>query len=132
MLFSGLLCFVLERNWFIKMHYIYKIPLYSILGVAVWSVLTQNHLSSCPFVVYDVVSFDSFALLFSIIDLINYCCGLCQNETSKPLVETEIQVYLVVTTAVIMGFVFGLVFGLLDVEDAKLSSLRVELLREER
>jgi hypothetical protein len=107
-LFSGFLCFILEKNWFVKIHYTWKIPLYSILGIAV-----------------------TFALLFSIIDLINYCCGLCQSENSKPLVETEIQVYLVVTTAVIMGFTFGLIFGLLDVEDAKLSELRVKLLREE-
>jgi len=107
-MFSGLLCFVLERHWFVKMHYLYKVPVYSVLGVAV-----------------------CFALLFSIIDLINYCCGLCQSDNSKPLVETEVQVYLVVATAVIMGFTFGLIFGLLDVEDAKLSQLRVELLREE-
>mgnify|MGYP007037766637 CR=1 FL=1 len=42
------------------------------------------------------------------------------------------QVYLVVVTAVVMGFTFGLIFGLLDVEDEKLSHLRVALLREER
>ncbi len=48
------------------------------------------------------------------------------------MVETEAQVYLVVTTAIAMGFVFGLIFGLLDVEDEKISHLRVALLREER
>jgi hypothetical protein len=109
-LVSGLLCFVLEKNWFINMSPGLKVPLYSILGVAV-----------------------CFALLFSIIDLLNYCCGMCQanNEDVKPLVETETQVYLVVTAAVIMGFIFGLVFGMLDVEDADMAHLKVALLREE-
>ncbi len=108
-LVSGLLCFILEKNWFVNMSPGLKVPLYSILGVAV-----------------------CFALLFSIIDLINYCCGLCSNDQdSKPLVETEMQVYLVVAAAVIMGFIFGLVFGLLDVEDADMAHLKVALLREE-
>ncbi len=31
----------------------------------------------------------------------------------------------------IMGFVFGFVFGLLDVEDEKLSNLKIALMREE-
>lgn len=105
---SGFLCFVLEKNWFISMSPHMKVPMYALLGVAV-----------------------TFALLFSIIDLINYCCGQCQSEYSKPLVETEAQVYLVVVTAVSMGFVFGLVFGMLDVEDEALSHLRVALMREE-
>jgi len=107
-LVSGFLCFVLEKDWFIRMSPALKVPLYSILGVAV-----------------------CFALLFSIIDLINYCCGLCQHQESKPLVETETQVYLVVTAAVVMGFIFGMVFGLLDVEDADMGHLKVALLREE-
>jgi hypothetical protein len=40
-------------------------------------------------------------------------------------------VYLVVGTAVLMGFVFGMVFGLLDVEDETVSHLRMALQREE-
>eukprot|EP01006_Ploeotia_vitrea_P062257 TRINITY_DN809_c0_g1_i1.p2 TRINITY_DN809_c0_g1~~TRINITY_DN809_c0_g1_i1.p2 ORF type:complete len:258 (-),score=130.22 TRINITY_DN809_c0_g1_i1:84-791(-) len=107
-LMSGLLCFVLEKNWFMSMAPGWKVPLYSMLGIAV-----------------------TFALLFSIIDLINYCCGLCQGDDSKPLVETESQVYLVVATAVVMGFVFGLIFGLLDIEDEKLTHLRIALMREQ-
>jgi len=39
-------------------------------------------------------------------------------------------VYLVVVTAVSMGFLFGLVFGYLDVEDEKLSQMIVALQRE--
>lgn len=107
-LLSGILCFILEENWFIRMSPSWKVPMYSILGVAV-----------------------CFALLFSIIDLINYCSGACQGEHSKPLVESETQVYLVVTTAILMGFSFGMIFGLLDVEDEKISHLRVALMREQ-
>lgn len=97
-----------------------------------------------------------FALLFSVIDLINYCTSVCCRAfQSKPLVETEnqvpcsccpvwcsshlmetridvTQVYLVVATAVTMGFLFGLVFGYLDVEDAQLSKMIVALQYERR
>eukprot|EP00455_Lapot_gusevi_P020193 TRINITY_DN2145_c0_g1_i2.p2 TRINITY_DN2145_c0_g1~~TRINITY_DN2145_c0_g1_i2.p2 ORF type:complete len:237 (+),score=59.26 TRINITY_DN2145_c0_g1_i2:74-784(+) len=107
-LFSGILCFVLEKNWFSSIGAGAKIPLYSILGVSV-----------------------TFALLFSIIDLLNYCCASWQGEGTKPLIETETQVYLLAASALAMGSVFGLIFGLLDVEDEKLGSLRVALLREQ-
>jgi len=106
---SGLLCFILEKDWFIRMSPSLKVPLYSMLGISV-----------------------CFALLFSVIDLINYCTGLCcQGPNSKPLVETETQVYLVVASAVLMGFLFGLVFGLLDIEDETLTHLKMALMREE-
>jgi hypothetical protein len=68
-IFSGILCFVLEKNWFSSIGAGAKVPLYSILGISV-----------------------TFALLFSIIDLLNYGCTCCQEETSKPLIETETQV----------------------------------------
>jgi len=108
---SGILCFVLDKDWFIRLGAIEKVPLYSILGISV-----------------------CFALLFSVIDLINYCTSICcRSFQNKPLVETENQVYLVVATAVSMGFLFGLVFGLLDVrgnEDEDLSHIIVTLQRE--
>ena len=47
---------------------LYQVPLYSILGISV-----------------------TFALLFSIIDLLNYGCACMQDESSKPLIETETQ-----------------------------------------
>jgi len=108
-MFSGLVCFMLEADWFTSLAPGYKVPLYAILGV-----------SLC------------FALLFSIIDLINYCTGVCACcHTTKALIETESQVYLVVTTAMLMGFIFGLIFGLLDVEDETLSNIKMALMREE-
>jgi len=107
-MFSGVLCFLLEKDWFIGLNKLVKVPLYSILGISV-----------------------CFALLFSVIDLINYCTSVCcRSFQNKPLVETENQVYLVVATAVSMGFLFGLVFGYLDVEDEQLSHMIVALQRE--
>jgi len=112
-LFSGIICFFLEANWFVHMRPGWKVPLYSIIGV-----------SLC------------FALLFSVIDIINYCTGKCEGvcsccQLTRALIETESQVYLVVGTAMIMGMIFGLVFGLFDLEDVKLADLKVALMREE-
>lgn len=106
---SGLLCFILEEDWFVRLSPMTKLPVYTLLGVSI-----------------------CFALLFSLIDVINYCATLCwPPEQTRPLVNTEAQIYLVVVTAVSMGLCFGFVFGLLDVEDEKLSHIKVALLREE-
>ncbi|GAB5353825.1 hypothetical protein AAMO2058_000067200 [Amorphochlora amoebiformis] len=106
---AGLLCFALESNWVINMSASAKVPLYSILGIAV-----------------------TFALLFSIIDLVNFCHGSCISTPGRALVETETQVLLIVATATLMGFLFGLVFGLMDVEDKQFGELREALTHEQR
>jgi len=84
-IFSGLLCFLLEKNWFVGVGPILKVPLYTILGVSV-----------------------SFALTFSLVDLCNYVAGFMQVSVAKPLVESNEQVYLILVVSLIMGGIFGL------------------------
>eukprot|EP00916_Digyalum_oweni_P003697 GHVL01006598.1.p1 GENE.GHVL01006598.1~~GHVL01006598.1.p1 ORF type:complete len:237 (+),score=26.08 GHVL01006598.1:26-712(+) len=105
---SGVLCFILERNWFVGLSALTKLPLYTILGTSV-----------------------SFALVFSAVDLLNYAIGLMQLSVVKPLVESQAQIYLVLVTAIAMGAIFGFIFGLMDVEDALKYQIRLALLREE-
>merc|ERR1712129_641312 len=69
-----------------------KVPLYAILGTSV-----------------------AFALTFSVVDLVNYILGFLQVAIAKPFVESAAQVYMVLTTALIMGGLFGLIFGIMDV-----------------
>lgn len=90
---AGLLCFLLEKNWFSSLTPTSKVPLYAILGVAV-----------------------CFALSVAFVDSVNLCGGLiCINANA--VVESPRQVYIVISTSVIMGLSFGLIFGLMDVED---------------
>ncbi|CEL92515.1 unnamed protein product [Vitrella brassicaformis CCMP3155] len=105
---SGLLCFVLERNWFVGLSPLAKVPLYTILGVSV-----------------------AFALTFSVVDLINYFLGFLQPNGAKPLVESKSQVMLVLSIALVMGGLFGFIFGVMDVEDEVAYQIRLALLREE-
>eukprot|EP00919_Chromeraceae_sp_WS-2016_P069772 GHVR01165412.1.p1 GENE.GHVR01165412.1~~GHVR01165412.1.p1 ORF type:complete len:244 (-),score=44.79 GHVR01165412.1:245-976(-) len=105
---SGVICFMLERHLFVHMSALSKIPLYVLLGVSV-----------------------SFALVFSIVDFVNFIGGFMQNEHTKPVVESKAQVYLILLVSVIMGSVFGLVFGVLDVEDELQFHIRLSLIREE-
>jgi len=105
---AGILCFFLESEWVVNMSRGAKVPLYSVLGIAV-----------------------TFALLFSIIDIVNYCYGSFGAAPGKALIETETQVLLIVGTATILGFLFGLIFGLMDVEDQPFENLRATLLKEE-
>merc|ERR1719243_352819 len=44
----------------------------------------------------------------------------------------KVPLYMVLTTALIMGGLFGLIFGVMDVEDEVSYQIRLALLREER
>eukprot|EP00922_Rhytidocystis_sp_ex-Travisia-forbesii_P033737 GHVS01050118.1.p1 GENE.GHVS01050118.1~~GHVS01050118.1.p1 ORF type:complete len:301 (+),score=49.25 GHVS01050118.1:283-1185(+) len=105
---SGILCFVLERNWFIGLNRFAKVPIYVLLGISI-----------------------AFALTFSLVDLINYTMGLVQHTLARPLVESKNQVYLVLCLSLVKGALFGLVFGVMDVEDEAAYHFRLALLREE-
>mmetsp|Transcript_48352 Transcript_48352/g.144375 ORF Transcript_48352/g.144375 Transcript_48352/m.144375 type:complete len:233 (-) Transcript_48352:37-735(-) len=106
---SGLICFTLEQQWYHGMSPLMKVPLYVILGTSV-----------------------AFALTFSVVDLVNYILGFLQVSIAKPFVESASQVYMVLTTALVMGGLFGLIFGIMDVEDEVSYKIRLALLREER
>mmetsp|Transcript_9213 Transcript_9213/g.18117 ORF Transcript_9213/g.18117 Transcript_9213/m.18117 type:complete len:253 (+) Transcript_9213:2635-3393(+) len=97
---AGLFCFMLEKDWFQGISPTLKVPMYMLLGVALW-----------------------FALTFSIMDLFNFVGQYCVVKLSRgrrlwqPLVSTPIQISTVLFVAVMLGLFFGIVFGTLDVED---------------
>jgi hypothetical protein len=105
---SGVISIVLERDWFVGLRPTAKVPLYSLLGISV-----------------------SFALVFSVVDFVNYAYGFFQAVVAKPLVESMAQVNLVIMTAIVMGGIFGTMFGYLDVEDAAGYRVRLALFKEE-
>ena len=108
-LVSGFLCFILEKNWFVYLTWVGKIPLYTILGISV-----------------------TFALVFSVVDLINYLMGFLRASAARPVVESSHQVYFVMTVALVMGAIFGFIFGIMDIEDEIQYQVRLALLKEER
>ncbi|CDI78101.1 hypothetical protein, conserved [Eimeria acervulina] len=107
--FSGVLCFLLKRNWFVGLHAIFKVPLYTVLGVSV-----------------------AFALTFSLVDVVNYLFSFFQSSVAKPLVESREQAYMVLFFTLVMGGVFGFIFGLMDVEDEMQYQIKLALLREQQ
>jgi hypothetical protein len=107
--FSGFLCFILEKNWFVGLSPSMKVPLYTILGISV-----------------------AFALVFSVVDLVNYLMGFLRASVARPIVESPHQVYLIMTIAMAMGATFGFIFGVMDVEDEIQYQVRLALLKEER
>eukprot|EP01017_Pseudomicrothorax_dubius_P013291 TRINITY_DN1579_c0_g1_i12.p1 TRINITY_DN1579_c0_g1~~TRINITY_DN1579_c0_g1_i12.p1 ORF type:complete len:126 (+),score=18.93 TRINITY_DN1579_c0_g1_i12:65-442(+) len=66
---SGLSSFILEKDWFASFSPILKIPLYTLLGLAI-----------------------SFSVNFALIDLINYLYALFNDGHRRTLVETTPQV----------------------------------------
>ena len=99
--FSGVSCFLLEKDWFKRIPPKAKLPLYMALGV-----------SLC------------FAVSFSVVDLINLYADRCARSP-LPVVSSSAQIFLVLSGAVAMGATFGLIFGAMDVED-DISRLRSE------
>ena len=106
---SGILSFVIDSKTFLHIRPLYKVPLFCCLGVSV-----------------------TFALIFSLLDFINFFFYACRDDQqSRPLIESTSQIFLILGSSVLMGFLFGFVFGMLDVEDARISHLRVSILRDQ-
>ena len=93
---SGVFCFMLEKDWFTGIKATSKVPMYALLGGAL-----------------------SFALSFSIIDLLNAFVGYCSGAGSRqaPLVANPTQICVVLLAALCCGLYFGVLFGELDIED---------------
>jgi len=107
-LVSGLLCFILEKQWFVGLGPLSKVPLYTVLGTSV-----------------------SFALTFALVDLVNFVLGFFQVYVARPLVESNEQVTAVLSLSFVMGSIFGFIFGVMDVEDEVSYQLGLALKREE-
>ncbi len=104
---AGFCCFFLERDWFKFISPGMKIPMYTLLGIALW-----------------------FALTFSVMDLLNFSGQYCVNKLSngrrawKPIISSPSQICVVLVVAVSLGIFFGIVFGVLDVEDNETGGLQ--------
>lgn len=91
---SGLLSFLLEKDLVRSMDYKLKIPIYSLVGITV-----------------------CFSVVFILLDLINYLVSLLQSEYDKQVIESKLQIYLILAMSILMGAVYGFIFGLMDLQD---------------
>ncbi len=105
---SGLLCFVLQKDWFVGLNYLCKVPFYAMLGIS--------------FV---------FIVIFILSDCINYCSLTCSDTNTIPIIESAQQIYVLAGAAIAVGFLYGLIFGILDVEDANMYRLSLVALKDE-
>ncbi len=108
MVLSGVLCFLLRKNWFMHIDYKLKTPFFATLGMSF-----------------------SFVIIFLLADCLNYCAITCPRTEGRPVVESNHQVYLLAGAAIVMGFLYGLIFGFMDLEDANLYRLSVLAMKEE-
>ena len=94
-LFSGLLCLVLERSWAQSFPYLLKVPIYAVVAMSL-----------------------NYLVLFAIIDFVNFICSYLQSENSLNVVETQDQILTLLINCFACGTLYGLIFSILDVEDA--------------
>jgi len=107
-IFSGILCFYLEKDIFSGLKYTWKVPFYALLGVS--------------FI---------FVFIFIISDCINYCSLVCYDETAVPIISSNQQIYLLTFGSILMGFLYGIIFGILDVEDVDIYRMKVVAMKDQ-
>lgn len=105
---SGIVCFFLRQSWFLHSPFILKVLIYTLLGVSI-----------------------SFALTFTIVDLVNYFISMFETSVARPLVESKSQVLIILVIACTMGAMFGFIFGLMSIEDEAEYHIKLALMKEE-
>ena len=105
---SGFTSFILDQSWFLIMNYVYKIPIYSLLGISI-----------------------CFTLSFIVIDIINYLSINLQNDYGKPIISTHNQYSFILTVSCILGVIYGLIFGIMDLEDLSKNYLKAAFIRQQ-
>jgi len=108
---SGVVCFLLEKDWTNTISVKSKIPLYALMGVSI-----------------------SFSVVYSAADMLHHICSrFCQGEKAtfaRPFVQSVTRVRLLAVTAVICGLYYGWIFGMLDSEDVNRESLELFIQKE--
>lgn len=105
---SGFTSFILDHSWFLQLNYIYKTPVYSLLGVAI-----------------------CFTLCFMVIDIINYLSNFLQNDYSQPIISTYNQYSFILVISCVLGIIYGLIFGIMDLADLSKTYLKAAFIREQ-
>lgn len=105
---SGIVCFFLRQSWFIHSPFVLKVAIYTLLGVSI-----------------------SFALTFTIVDLVNYFISMFETSVARPLVESKSQVLVILVISCVMGAIFGFLFGFLKIEDETEYHIRLAVMKEE-
>eukprot|EP00455_Lapot_gusevi_P027328 TRINITY_DN288_c0_g1_i2.p1 TRINITY_DN288_c0_g1~~TRINITY_DN288_c0_g1_i2.p1 ORF type:complete len:267 (+),score=84.79 TRINITY_DN288_c0_g1_i2:216-1016(+) len=92
---SGIMCFLLEKNWAKSLSISAKYPVYACLGV-----------SLC------------FSCVFSFVDLFSRIPQFCMLWYTTPLVKSAHHVRALGAIALIAGLYYGCIFAFIQVEDA--------------
>ncbi|KAJ1613667.1 hypothetical protein OIY81_879 [Cryptosporidium canis] len=106
-IFSGLICFILENDWFLGITPIIRVPIYTILGLSI-----------------------SFAIAFSLVDVINYISGLIASNDSPLLVSSKAQIIFVICSSLFIGVIFGFLFGLVEDSHEQVHYVNISLMKQ--
>jgi len=105
---SGVICFLLEKDWTHSLSVQKKIPLYAVLGISI-----------------------AFSLVYSSTDMFQHLflhCSKTSQPRSPPLAATHVR--LLSLTAAVCGLYYGYVFGKLDSEDVNRTSFKLFIQKE--
>ncbi|KAJ3440279.1 hypothetical protein M0813_10224 [Anaeramoeba flamelloides] len=100
---NGVLCSVLDRDWFLGTKNIYRVLMYSGTSISY-----------------------SFMLVYCLVQVLNsqlwtdICCKT-KKDSFKPIVFSKSQIYLCIFSGIVLGIISGILFGTFDVEDTSQS-----------
>lgn len=106
-IFSGIICFVLENDWFIGITSIVRVPIYTILGLSI-----------------------SFAIAFSLVDVVNYISGFIVSNDSPLMVSSKAQIIFVICSSLFIGIIFGFLFGLVEDSHEQIHYVNISLMKQ--
>lgn len=85
---TGLMCLALDTSTLLMRSAFLRLVAFSLLGMSA-----------------------SFAMTFGLVDLLNLALGFCRPQDARPLVESILQIYVVLACSSAMGILFGALFG---------------------
>lgn len=106
-LLSGVISLLIHLPFFLKMNYLFKVPLFVILGVGV-----------------------TFALTVTLLDIVNIVLKMIIPNMKRPVINSAQQMIPIICITSAMGLVFGGIFGGLDMENASFNSIGILLQKE--
>ncbi|KAF7459073.1 putative membrane protein [Cryptosporidium felis] len=106
-IFSGFICFVLESDWFLGISPFIRVPIYTVLGLSI-----------------------SFAIAFSLVDILNYISGLIVSNDTPLLVDSKAQIVFVVCSSLFIGIIFGFLFGLVEDSHEQIHYVNISLMKQ--
>ena len=104
---AGIFCLFLKRDSMTHFPLVFRFIVYGAIGMSV-----------------------AFALTYGLVDIINCVVGFFRPGSARPLVESVLQIYIVIISSLFLGLIFGILFSIRDTSSGSLLQNFIEASQE--